>query len=270
MSNSRARLRAVARVIKLLGYFMQAAGELIVDQPETRQLRAEWLHTFCSRAMKGMGIEVEVKGTFPSGGALISNHLSYLDIVVLASIHPCVFVSKIEIADLPVIGWMTTRAGTVYVERGRGGSALRASTAMKAAMDDGLPVVFFPEGTTSNGTKLLKFHAGLLGQALAVKAPMTAAFLRYSLTEPNGPGITVGEDVCWGDKSLWQHIFGFLGLRGVHAEVRLGSAPIAFSSDRLHRKAASVEAQAAVAKLGGNVPVEFDNPVVAGADLVRE
>ena len=264
------KLRAVARGIKLMGYFMQAAGELIVDQPETRQLRAEWLHTFCSRAMKGMGIKVDVVGTFPRYGAVISNHLSYLDIVTLASLHPCVFVSKIEIADMPVLGWMTTRAGTVYVERGRGGSALRASKAMKAAMDDGLPVVFFPEGTTSNGSKLLKFHSGLLGQALAAKAPMTAAFIRYSLIEKNDPGVTVGEDVCWGDKSLWQHVFGFLGLRGVHAMVRFGDGPIAFSQDRLHRKAASLEAQAAVAVLGGNVPVELENPVIAGADLVRE
>ena len=263
-------LRAVGRGIKLIGYFMQAAGELIVDQPETRQLRAEWLHLFCARAMKGMGIKVDVAGGFPSHGAIISNHLSYLDIVTLASLHPCVFVSKIEIADMPVLGWMTTRSGTVYVERGRGGSAMRASKAMKAAMDDGLPVVFFPEGTTSNGRKLLKFHSGLLGQALAAKAPMTAAFLRYSLTEKNAPGVTVAEDVCWGDKPLLQHIFGFLGLRGVHAEVRFGDGPIRFSQDSLHRKAASVEAQAAVAGLGGDIPVEFDNPVVAGADLIRE
>src|SRR5579859_5167946 len=225
-------LRAVARGIKLMGYFMQAAGELIVDQPETRQQRAEWLHLFCSRAMKGMGITVGVTGTFPGGGAVISNHLSYLDIVTLASLHPCVFVSKIEVSDVPVLGWMTTRAGTVYVERGRGGSALKASKAMKAAMDDGLPVVFFPEGTTSNGRKLLKFHAGLLGQALASGAPMTAAFLRYSLTKKNDPGVTVQDDVCWGDKTLWQHVFGFLGLRGVHADVRFGDAPIEFSQDR--------------------------------------
>lgn len=263
-------LRAVGRGIKLLGYFMQAAGELIVDQPETRQLRAEWLHLFCWRALKGMGIKVDVVGQFPSHGAVISNHLSYLDIVVLASLHPCVFVSKIEIADMPVLGWMTTRAGTVYVERGRGGSALRASRAMKAAIDDGLPVVFFPEGTTSNGRKLLKFHSGLIGQALAVSAPMTPAFIRYSLTQKNAPGVTVAEDVCWGDKPMLQHVFGFLGLRGVHAQVTFGDVPIGFSHSSLHRKAASQEAQAAVAALGGDVPVEHDNPVIAGADLVRE
>ena len=264
------RLRAVGRGIKLIGYFLEAAGELIVDQPETRQLRAEWLHNFCARAMKGMGITVSVQGRFPERGAVIANHLSYLDIVTLASLHPCVFVSKAEIAKMPVLGWMTTNAGTVYVERGRGGSAIRASNAMKDAMDAGLPVVFFPEGTTSNGKALLKFHSGLLGQALMAKAPMTAAFLKYSLVEKNEPGVDVSTDVCWGSEPLLSHVFGFLGLRGVHAEVIFGDAPIAFSSDGMHRKRASVEAQAAVARLGGGVPVVVESDALPGADLVRE
>ena len=264
------RLRAIGRGIKLIGYFLEASGELIVDRPETRQLRADWLHTFCARAMRGMGISVSVQGAFPAGGAVISNHLSYLDIVVLASLHPCVFVSKVEIAKMPVLGWMTTNAGTVYVERGRGGSAIRASNAMKEAMDAGLPVVFFPEGTTSNGKALLKFHSGLLGQALMAKAPMTAAFLRYSLTEDNGPHVDVSTDVCWGDKPLLAHIFGFLGLRGVHAEVRFGDKPIAFTSDGMHRKKAAVEAQAAVAKLGDGISVTNESDTLPGADFLRE
>lgn len=262
-------LRAFGRAIKLAGYFLEASGELIVDQPETRQQRAEWLHQFCARAMKGMGISVDVTGEFPKRGALIANHLSYLDIVVLASLHRCVFVSKAEIANMPVLGWMTTNSGTVYVERGRGGSALKASTAMQQAMDDGLPVVFFPEGTTSNGKALLKFHTGLLGQALMSNAPMTGAFLRYSLIEKNDKGITVAEDVCWGERPLLQHVWTFLGLRGVHAEVRFGDGPIKFSSDSMHRKAAATEAQAAIAELGGGVPIQKEVLAIAGADIER-
>jgi 1-acyl-sn-glycerol-3-phosphate acyltransferase len=263
-------LRATGRAIKLLGYFVEAAGELIVDRPQTRQQRAEWLHQFCARAMKGMGITVSVRGKFPPHGAVISNHLSYLDIVTLASLHRCVFVSKAEIAKIPVLGWMTTNAGTVYVERGRGGSALKASSAMQQAMEDGLPVVFFPEGTTTNGEAMKKFHSGLLGQALLAKAAITPVFLRYSLTEKNGPGVTVAEDVCWGDKPMFEHVWGFLGLRGVHAEVRFGAGPIEFSGAARFRKAAAVEAEAAVAALGGGVPVLEEELAIQGADLVRE
>jgi 1-acyl-sn-glycerol-3-phosphate acyltransferase len=243
--------RAVMRCVRLAGMFAVAGTELVVKRPATREQRAEWLHRFCARALKGMGIEIDVVGEFPRRGALISNHLSYLDIVVFAALHPCVFVSKAEIERWPVVGWMTTMSGTVYVARGHGGSALKARAGMQAALDAGLPVVFFPEGTTSNGQGLLKFHSGLLAQVVQGHSPVTAAYLRYSFVEENGPGVSVENDVCyWGNRNMLAHIFKFLGLRGVRAKARFANGPIAFSGDGLHRKMAAVEAHAAVAALG--------------------
>ena len=243
-------VRSLIRSIKLAGYFVRFGGALLVARPATRQARAEWLHCFCRAALDGMGVELTVEGGFPGRGAVISNHLSYLDIVVFAALHPCVFCSKAEIEKVPVLGWMTTMAGTIYVERGRGGSALRAKTEMQAAADAGLPVVFFPEGTTTNGRDLLPFHSGLLAQAMGCGEPVTASFVRYTLDADNGPGVTAEDDVCWwGDRSMWAHVFRFLGLRGAHATVRFGAEPIHFSSDVLHRKAAAVEARDAVIEL---------------------
>jgi 1-acyl-sn-glycerol-3-phosphate acyltransferase len=191
-----------------------------------------------------------VEGVFPERGAVISNHLSYLDIVVFATLHPCVFVSKEEVRGWPVVGWMTTMSGTVYVARGHGGSAMRARKEMQAALDAGLPVVFFPEGTTSNGSQLLKFHGGLLSQVTAGGAPVTAAYVSYSFAVDNGHDVSVAHDVCyWGDRNMLAHVFKFLGLRGVRAKVRFAGEPIAFSSDGLHRKMAAVEARSAVAAL---------------------
>jgi lyso-ornithine lipid O-acyltransferase len=173
-----------------------------------------------------------------------------VDIVVFAALHPCVFVSKAEIAAWPVVGWMTTMSGTVYVARGHGGSAMKARRGMQDTMDAGLPVVFFPEGTTTNGSQLLKFHSGLLAQAMLGGGPVTAAHMRYRLGAENGPGVSVADDVCyWGDRNMLAHIFKFLGLRGVRAEVRFADGPIAFSSDGVHRKKAAAEARAAVAAL---------------------
>jgi 1-acyl-sn-glycerol-3-phosphate acyltransferase len=98
---------------------------------------------------------------------------------------------------------------------------------------------------------LLKFHSGLLAQVLDGGSPVTAAYLNYSFVEDNGPDTSVADDVCyWGDRNMLAHIFKFLGLRGVRVEVRFADAPIAFSSDRLHRKMAAVEARMAVAALG--------------------
>jgi 1-acyl-sn-glycerol-3-phosphate acyltransferase len=233
----------------LAGMFLEAGAELILTRPSTRQKRADWLHRFCARSMRRMGITISVQGNFPEGGALITNHQSYLDIVTLAAIQPCVFVSKAELVNVPVVGWMTTMSGTVFVERGRGGSAARASEGMKAASEAGLPVVFFPEGTTTNGRELLPFRSGLLAQVMAAEEPITAGHLTYSMNEDNGADVSVEENICWGDLPMFTHVFTFLGLRGVHVEVRFAPSPIDFSSDLLHRKAAAVEARAAVEEL---------------------
>ncbi|GAC1358745.1 MAG: hypothetical protein NVSMB3_05870 [Acidobacteriaceae bacterium] len=160
--------------------------------------RAVWLHQLCRRSLKTFGLEVCQTGRFPDRGVLISNHLSYVDILVFASMGPCVFISKSEVESWPLLGWMTTMAGTVYVERGRRESAKQAGSGMRAAAASGLPVVLFPEGTTSNGDAILKFHSGLLVEAVAGELPVTAAYLQYSLTEENSGG-TVREDIAfWG------------------------------------------------------------------------
>jgi 1-acyl-sn-glycerol-3-phosphate acyltransferase len=242
--------RAGWRTVRLLGMFVVAGTELLVKRPATREQRADWLHRFCARGIRGMGIEISPEGTFPERGAVISNHLSYLDIVVFSALRPCVFVAKEEIRRWPVVGWMTTMSGTVYVARGHGGSAMKARKGMQAALDAGLPVVFFPEGTTSNGSHLLKFHSGLLSQVIAGGAVVRAAYLSYSFVADNGPDVTVADDICyWGDRNMWAHIFRFLALRGVRAQVRFAEEPITFSSDGAHRKKAAIEARSAVEAL---------------------
>jgi len=150
---------------------------------------------------------------------------------------------------------MTTMAGTVYVARGHGGSAVKARKGMSAAFDAGLPVVFFPEGTTSDGSHLLRFHSGLLAQALAESAPVTAAHVSYRLRVDNGPSVTVGNNVCyWGDDNMWLHIFKFLGLRGLRVEIRFADAPVVFHNPA-NRRLAAEEARDAVAELANRVHV---------------
>jgi 1-acyl-sn-glycerol-3-phosphate acyltransferase len=243
-------LISLARTLKLLAIFAYATLDFIATRPHTRQQRAEWLHRFCARAVRQMGVAIRQHGPYPEHGVVIANHLGYLDIVALAALHRCVFVAKSEILHWPILGWMTTIAGTVYVERGRGASALSAGSRMQAAATAGLPVVFFPEGTTSNGETVLKFHSGLLARAMAAGLPITAAHIAYRLTRDNGPRIAVANDVCfWGDVSMLKHIFRLLGLRGIEIEVRFADAPIAFSEGPAQRKRAAIEAREAVLQL---------------------
>ena len=245
---------ALFRCTKLLGYFLRYGLELLLRRPATRAARADWLHRFCAAAVAGLGVTLTVEGRFPDEGAVISNHLSYVDIVLFAAMHPCVFCAKAEMQSWPVIGWMTTMCGTVYVERGRGGSALKARSGMRAATEAGLPVVFFPEGTTTNGDRTLPFRSGLLAQAMDSGAPITAAFIEYALDRDNGEGVTARDYICWDKMPMPVHVFRFLGLSGVHAMVRFGDGPIRFSGPRLHRKVAAVEAREAMLALSATAP----------------
>src|SRR5262249_46649365 len=151
----------------------------IFKRPHTRAERAAWLCTMARRILHAMHIQVHVQGQPPASGAIISNHLSYLDILVHASVQPCVFVSKAEVRSTPVIGWMSMMSGTVYVERGAGGSAAKAAEGMAKGFRDGLPVVFFPEGTTGVGDEpVMPLRSGLLAESIAAGVTVRPSFIR--------------------------------------------------------------------------------------------
>lgn len=239
-------VRSVGRSLKLAAVFAYATLQLLMQRPATHRQRAEWLHRFCLRAARRMGLVIRYQGRFPEQGVVISNHLGYLDIVAFAALHPCAFVGKSEIRNWPFLGWITAMGGTLYVQRGRGGSAGRAKAAMQSVSDAGIPLVFFPEGTCSLGNTVLPFHSGLLSEAIEACQPVTAVYVRYRLTQDNGPNRSL-VDVCfWDDTPLLIHIFRMLSMRGIVVELRFAESPIAFSPAASHRKIAAEEARAAV------------------------
>jgi 1-acyl-sn-glycerol-3-phosphate acyltransferase len=237
----------------MVAIFLFGALELVVKRPVTYRQRAGWLHQFAGRLLRAADISWQVNGTFPESGVVISNHLGYLDIIVFAAQHRCIFVSRAELADVPLLGWMTTMSGTVYVARGSGGSAIRAKSGLDAAAEAGVPIVIFAEGTTSDGSGVLPFRSGALAQVLEAGQSVTAAYVSYRLTEDNGRDASVAHDVAfWGDNAhLFRHIFRLLTLRGVEVHIRIAEKPIEFVATFHERKQAAIEARAAVIKLGG-------------------
>jgi len=233
----------------LIAVFAYATVQLIIQRPATPRQRAEWLHKFCLRANRRLGFAVRQHGIFPRSGVLICNHLGYLDIVAIAASHPCVFVGKSEIRNWPFLGWITAMGGTVYVRRGKGGSAGRAQSEMKSAADAGVPIVVFPEGTCSLGDTVLPFRSGLLSEAIAADMPVTAAHIRYRLTQHNETNRSLSDVSFWDDTPLLTHIFRMLSMRGIEIELTFADAPIAFSVGADQRKIAAEEARAAVLQL---------------------
>ncbi len=246
-------IRRIYRLLKVAAVFAYSILEVLVLRPKTRADRAAWLSKIGNRLLRAVTVTYTTIGTVPDEGAVISNHLTYVDILLHAALRPCVFVSKIELRSTPVFGWVSMMAGTVYVARGAGGSAAKAAQGMAKGFRDGLPVVFFPEGTTGVGdVPVLPFRSGLLAQAIAAEVPVHYAFIRYQLTpRDTDQGKTVRDDVDWGPQTLLEHMWNFVDLHGVHATVEFAPDPIAFSPEAVaNRKIAALEAHAAVAALG--------------------
>ncbi len=249
--------RRIFRVLHVVFVFAYSVLEVLIKRPRTRAERAAWLSLIGNRLCRTQEITYQTVGPVPTHGAVITNHLTYVDILVHAAMRPCVFVSKIELRSTPVLGWISMMAGTVYVARGAGGSAAKAAEGMGKGFRDGLPVVFFPEGTTGVGdVPVLPMRSGLLSQAIALEQPITAGFIHYDLTPFDlARGKSTRNDVHWGDQTLWQHIWNFVDLHGLHVTVHFAGQPIAFTPEAVaHRKIAAEEASAAVAALA--VPVQ--------------
>lgn len=133
----------------------------------TRSPFARW---FLGLAGKAAGADVTIVGKPVESDVLyIANHVSWLDILVLAGKTGCAFVAKADMAPWPVIGWLATSNNSVYVERENRRGAAGQANALQEALGTGQPITLFPEGTTANGTELLPFRSSLI--AAVVPAP---------------------------------------------------------------------------------------------------
>jgi 1-acyl-sn-glycerol-3-phosphate acyltransferase len=169
-----------------------------------REARVQaWAHAMLGR----LGIRVEVRGRPPANGPmlLVANHISWLDILVLHAARHCRFVAKAEVRHWPLIGALATGGGTLYIERESRRDALRVVHRMAECLRAGDIVAVFPEGTTSDGTRLLPFHANLLQAAISANAPALPVGLSFLDTATRAVSTApayVGEDTLLA--SVWR------------------------------------------------------------------
>jgi len=213
--------RMAARSLWLVGEvilaLMRFAGLMAVHAgiPD-RTVRARWLQNVCRRALHVFRIELRAIGPIPSSGLLVCNHLSYLDVLVLGATAPCVFVSKCEVRCWPVFGWFASLAGTLFLRRDKRSDVARMNREMRRALDTGVLVVLFPEGTTSDGRAVLPFKSSLLEAATGPPHGLSAGFIEYALNDGS-----VANEVCyWRDMTLAPHLLNLLGKRGLEAQLR--------------------------------------------------
>lgn len=192
--------------------------------PRTLERRALWVQQTAKGMLACLGIQSTVEGLPPTRGLVVANHLSYLDIAVLSATMPCFFVAKIEIGGWPFFGRAARSGGTIFVDRGSLESAISVAEQMteRLQMPIPVPVLLFPEGTSTDGKQVLRFHSRLIDPATSLGVPITTTAIRYVIHDG-----TPEEELCWyGDETFTNHLWKVLGVGGFEAEVRFGEPQI--------------------------------------------
>jgi 1-acyl-sn-glycerol-3-phosphate acyltransferase len=183
--------------------------------------KAIWMQLAAKRCLMAMAIRVDSRGQPAKGAVIVSNHLSYIDILVMASLTPVVFVAKKEVRGWPLFGWFAAKSGTLFIDRNKRGDVARIAEEITPVITAGLTIVIFLEGTTSDGSTVLPFKASLLEPAVAQGWRVVPAALTYETP----PGRTAGTEVCWwGDMELPGHLLNLSTLPWVQARVAWGEA----------------------------------------------
>ncbi len=195
-----------------LAYWLRCG--LTKDCPGSK--RALWLQNHSRRLLRIFKTEIRTSGAVPTSGLLVSNHLSYVDILVISSITPAIFVAKREVKSWPVFGMFAKMGGTLFVDRERRTRVGHTTNEIQGALDQGALVVLFPEGTSSDGKTVLPFKSSLLEPATRQAHALFASLVQYQIDDGD-----VGEEVCyWKDMTLVPHLINLLSKRTIRASVR--------------------------------------------------
>jgi len=204
-----------------------------------------WVVRNWSRALCGLlSIRVESHGPPPTPPFLLaSNHLSYIDIIVYFTRVDCFFLAKSEVARWPIMGFLASTSGTLFVDRTRKSDLVRVLSLVEDVHARGSGVTFFPEGTSTKGEFVERFKPSLFEVAARTGVQVSVAAITYSTPAGAAPAHT---SVCWwGDMPFAGHFIDLIQLPGIDARIEFSAEPITGED----RKALASAAQASVEKL---------------------
>ena len=208
------------------------------DLMPLRQRLTRW---FLARLGGALPFSVKVAGELPNQPMLwVANHVSWTDIPLLGALQPMSFLSKAEVRDWPVAGWLAHKAGTLFIRRGSGDSS-QISQQLTRHLQQKRPLVIFPEGTTTDGLGVRTFHGRLLSSAIdsgAALQPVAIRYLRAGQPCPVAPFI--------GDDDMLSHLLRLLASPACEVEIRL-LAPV--PSDSRSRNELARHCQAMIANV---------------------
>lgn len=212
-------LRIVCWLMILLP--MSMIIKLLIREPGSR---AKWLGRVsavaCSKIVAALGIRVKIKGgehlTTDENFLVVSNHLSYIDPLVSFGILPSVFVTSVEIQNTPLLGTLCDAAGCCFIERRSIWNIHNEVKQMADTLRRGRNVVFYPEGTTSDGTGLLPFYTSFFQAAIDADRRILPITINLDTVDGEPANASHKDLFCWyGDMSFAPHFRRFLKLTSV-------------------------------------------------------
>ncbi len=243
-------IRAVrwTRLISHIGAGLFVTGVLFPRVSPASQARiTQW---WSQKTLRILNITLSVHGARPDINArnliIAANHISWLDIYVINAAHPARFVAKAEIRDWPIVGWMCEKGGTIFIRRTNRRDTARINEEIHDALATGATIGLFPEGTTTAGDRLLKFHSSLLEPAVINHATLAPAALRYSY----GDGARCLAAAYIDDLSFAESLQLIIGQPSMVAEITFAPQLSAVGSSR---RALALDAETAIAAIL-NVP----------------
>lgn len=225
-------LRLTRQGTRLAGFFtlllsyVSTAGivSLCLPWPFLRRKVLVRIIQFHSKAtLKLLGIHVELKGAFPDEAKnyfVVSNHMSYIDILIISAHKPCCFVTSMEIRQTPFLGLLTELGGCLYVERRSREQISSEVKQISQALDKNLNVCIFPEATSTNGEELLRFRRPLYTAAIQSSKPVLPLCINYQSIDSEPVRRNNRDLLCWyDDMDFFPHLTKMMGVRKI--EVRL-------------------------------------------------
>jgi 1-acyl-sn-glycerol-3-phosphate acyltransferase len=229
----RTAVRLVLLVVALLVGLMLHGAWRLVRAP------SPWPRRFLGTVARIVGARVRVVGRpLRRDVVVLSNHLSWIDILLLAGANGTAFVAKSELRAVPLIGWLCTLNHTIFVARGDRMNVAAQVAQLRTALAQPWPVTIFPEGTTGDGVTLLPFKAALLGALDPAPAGLMVQPVRIDY------GAATGELAWVGDEPGIDHARRVLARPGRFTATLHFLEPFAPSGDR---KAIAAEARARIA-----------------------
>jgi len=166
------------------------------------------------------GVKIKTYGNaLPQNTLFVSNHISWLDILILGNLIPIHFLSKYEVKTMPVVGWLATRAGTLYIKRGHKNSASEACSEITAALQKQHNSLVFAEGTTTDG-HIKKFHSRTMQSAIDADAMVQPVAIFYPVTNPETNKVEINPVTLFLDNATMGESFNLITRsRKIDAEV---------------------------------------------------